>query len=644
MLIHIVLSRFSFVSRSQASGPDRGSPAPDRPASRTRLRLGAWDAWLSLLAWMLALVALWQLVGVPPARGYELSIYDALPPAFLYALQASLALHVFVAARACFRRDRDHLISVAALSGLAGIVFNTAVVLSLPYLRGYLALAGDFSSHLARSIDIASIWNIGKDVFYPALYAILQVVHVATGLDSSVIWFLGGTMSYVLYVLLCIMAANRLLVNKRTALFAGVAAAIPVAGAYLRTMTPVSISVQILPLVFFLYTRSKRKEGPAFNLLLVLLLVLFPFLHPLTSLMIILWLTLLTVVRWWLSRASLQQHDAGISQMRTGTDTASPTLIESLILGITWFAWLSSFALWNKNVREVANWLSGEARTQLARIDQLAGRSGLSALELAELVFKQESGIIIYTGLALASLPLFFFLTRRQRVGKRIAQYLLPLCALLALSVLVSGFAVVGPMGGFDFYRFARFTVPWATLILAAAPLLVASLRSRARFLISALVICSLIVVALGGFWALHLSPYVYQPNDQMTLQEVGCMRWIYRAGNGRDVRGIWPLGRLTESVLHDTIAGPLPPVQKPLPDHFGYDGASSLNSILAGPTYLLITEHHRATVLDLWASVNKYAEEDFHRLEKDRAAILLYANGGCDIWAARLGIEDRTQ
>jgi hypothetical protein len=599
-----------------------------------RALLGTWDAWLSLFAWALALIAFRQLSEVPAASGYELSIYDVLPPLSLYAFQTSLALHVFVAVRACFRRNWTAVVSLTSLFALTGIIFNSAVALLLPALRGYYALIGDTSSHLSLSTEIANGWNIDKEVFYPALYSLVQIVHSAAGLDISLAWSFGTVVWYILYALLCIMTARRLLGDHRAAMLAGVAAAVPVARAYLRTMFPASVSVYLLPLLFYLYTRARRKEGLGFSVLLVLLLVVLPFLHPLTSLMSILWLALLEMARWTLSRVALRRPTLDRVGGQAGSKPEPLILTASLILAIIWTAWLSTFTLWNRSVQEVARWLAGEAHTQLDKLGYLAGRSGLSTLELIELVFKQESGIIIYTGLVLALLPLCYLLIRRRRLSWPLLRYLVPLYALVAVSILAAGFAVVGPMGGLDFYRFARFLVPWAVLILAAVPLLAELVDSRVRFLIASSVICALVVVALGGFLALHPSPFISEPNDQMTLHELSCMEWISESGDGRDIRGIWGLQRQAEIVLGHAGAELIPSVRVPLPDHFGYDQVSSLTEIFAKPAYFLITEYDRATVLDLWSSVGKYTEEDFRRLAAERAAILLYANGGCDVWA----------
>jgi hypothetical protein len=45
-----------------------------RSGLMTQLHRGIADAGLALTAWALALFALWQLAGVPPVPGYELSI------------------------------------------------------------------------------------------------------------------------------------------------------------------------------------------------------------------------------------------------------------------------------------------------------------------------------------------------------------------------------------------------------------------------------------------------------------------------------------------------------------------------------------------------------------------------------------------
>jgi hypothetical protein len=267
-------------------------------------------------------------------------------------------------------------------------------------------------------------------------------------------------------------------------------------------------------------------------------------------------------------------------------------------------------------------------------VGYLIGRSGMSPLETALLVLKQEGGIIIYVSLALVTLFVCLFPSDKSGYDQRPLHYLKSIYVLLIVSLIAAVAALVGPFGGLDIYRFARFLVPWATLTIGSIPLLGALVGRRGNWLYLLLTTCALVVAAVGGAWALHPSPYVFEPNDQVTAQDIACMEWISQQGDGRPVMGIWNLERLAQIAVGYSASRSLSGTQQSLPEHFGYDQFPRVRTALPGPAYLLITEHDRASVLGLWSSANKYTEEDFRRLEMDPSVALLYLNGQCKVWA----------
>jgi hypothetical protein len=579
--------------------------------------------WIPALAWILGLLAVGRLAMTPAARGYEVSAYSAMPLLFWYCLLFSSLLHIVAVARVCFRRKPASSDQILAVFGVAGLVVNTLVVILLPYFRGYHIIRGDLGSHIAYSGLIAGEQSIRRQVFYPATYALVQIIHTVMGLGLRDLWHIGSAAAHILYVLACLLVAKKLFVDRRSLWFAGLVAAIPVAGAYLRVFSPASVSVQMLPLVVYLYVSSRSGGSWRFNLLLVLVLVMLPFVHPLTALMGILWLTLLEV-----AMRLFDKNDA---------DKPSVAMTPSLILAITWFTWFSSFTLWNRSVRNVVDWLTGEANTQLGKVSYLIDRSGLSRLDTALLVLKQENGIILYVGLALATLLLCHLAANKSGPRCVPSRHLRPLYVVLIASIIAAVGALVGPFGELDFYRFSRFLVPWATIIIASVPVMGSALVvARGGRLLGPLVTCMLIVVAIGGILALHPSPYVFLPNDQVPEQDLACMRWVYQQGDGREIRGIWGTARLGEIALGEQLGDSLPGAYHLLPEHFGYDRAFQVAQTLEKPAYMLITEYDRVSVLDVWTSVNKFTPEEFARLKTDPSIVLLYSNGECEVWATR--------
>src|SRR5690606_20333770 len=133
------------------------------------------------------------------------------------------------------------------LISLFGLIVDTVVILLLPAVRGYPLLRADFGSHIARSSEIASTMTISTDVFYPALYAAIQIFNNILHFDSRTLWFLGTVFVYVLRVLATVLAATTITDERKTVVWAGLLAALPAAGGYLRTLSPANTAVSILP-------------------------------------------------------------------------------------------------------------------------------------------------------------------------------------------------------------------------------------------------------------------------------------------------------------------------------------------------------------------------------------------------------------
>jgi hypothetical protein len=601
--------------------------------------------WLSATAWALSLLAFAFLTQTSSSPGYDLSIYNQVPILFWYLILASISLHIIIAVQISLNHiytSEDQAVLVYCVFGLA---INTIAVILLPFILGYYSVAGDFSSHISRSIGINTLFNIPNDVFYPALYGLIQVVHVFTGVELRELWFIGAAVSYLLQISLVWLVIKDLTRSNRYALWAGLLAAIPLAGAYLRTMTPALITVNILvPLVFYLYINSRRRRHIAFNILLMLVAMMLAFAHPLVALMCVIWMAVLEMFLWLFNRYPLRVRDYPPLQMNPVSNDPGINLVPSLIIAIAWIMWISTFSVWRRNIVSVVSWFSGESLTQFTRVAALVDRSNLSFLEAVSYALRQVNGLLIYTCLALVSLPLYYFLSRRINPHHERFKYFLSLYALLLISLIASIFAFVGPLVGLDYFRFARFIIPWAVLVMALVPMIVDLVSQAAKKFIIAIVTTILIMTAAGGVLALHPSPYVFEPNDQLSLQQLSCMRWINEYGDDLPVMGIWSVRRIAESALNTQPAEPVKYPRLPLPDHFGYDQGMYLAAILGEPAYLLITEKDRRSVLELWQSAGKYTTGDFQALQSDPSAVLLYTNPQCEIWGISSSVSAALQ
>jgi len=141
------------------------------------------------------------------------------------------------------------------------------------------------------------------------------------------------------------------------------------------------------------------------------------------------------------------------------------------------------------------------------------------------------------------------------------------------------------------------------------------------------------VITAIGGFLALHPSPYTFLSNDQVTIQEINCMKWTHEHAGGRPINGILSIRNLAIISLGHSFGGEMRGNGQPLPDHFGYPAAPYIKDAVDQPTYIIITEHDRRTVLDLWSRADKFTLGDFTRLRSDPTAELIYQSDQCEVW-----------
>src|SRR2546427_12540668 len=117
----------------QSSHNSRQVEDPKNRGGRHGWGRSAFPALLPTLSWLSLMSALLALALAPAQRGYELSVYDALPSLFWICLLLSFILgYAHLLTRSA--RMRRRLFTVAASFS---IVASDGILLLLPTLRGY---------------------------------------------------------------------------------------------------------------------------------------------------------------------------------------------------------------------------------------------------------------------------------------------------------------------------------------------------------------------------------------------------------------------------------------------------------------------------------------------------------------------------
>lgn len=407
-----------------------------------------------------------------------------------------------------------------------------------------------------------------------------------------------------------------------------VASAIIVTGSYGPRFYPANISYLILPLVLYItiYIANPLNniERVSFKVCAIMLLFLYPFLHPLTSIIIIVMLLLLYVIensyriRYLFLRKQYLSH----------TSTFNMSLI--LILFVAFISWFSTFSVWNLKIRETYNILFKETISPLSETVQLADKVQFNVYDIFELLIKMQGGALIY--IILACVLLFIYIKYNKQYQNLKFQNNINKVIILLLPVLILQLVVILFPTGIDMFRPLRYTVVFSTLMIGLIVLIYDNKYLSFKISMSTLIFGIVLFLAIMSY----PSPYKFQPNPQITYQDVAGTKWIETNKNSEyEIIGIWPFNTYinTLAILEDTTKSIDKVHRLRLINHFGYDESTSINGNYTLDTYVPIFEYDRATQLVLWKSAEQFYENDFYKLSQDSSVNLIYKNGETEIW-----------
>jgi len=217
-----------------------------------------------------------------PTIGYELSLYGSTPVSVWLLLFASLAggigivIHELATGR--YRESRTYLV------GFAVVLLSLTAFLSVPFIRDYTTWRADQMGHLGYVQDISLTGYVGSLNPYPMVHVLFFQIASVTGISHFTVVNLNTILIFPVFVLGLYLLATVILPTRRQQLLVAIVAAGAMTGISRYYLVPNTWSLLLLPLLFYCYF---KKNLLPFKLLLILLLVVYPLLHPLSSLMII---------------------------------------------------------------------------------------------------------------------------------------------------------------------------------------------------------------------------------------------------------------------------------------------------------------------------------------------------------------------
>lgn len=592
-----------------------------------------------LTAGFLAFAAGIAVAHATPATGYELSIYGSTPLLFW----AGIGVGFLAATATLLGTDSRRLVDGAGL--LAGGCM--LAVVAVPLLRSYAYYgAGDSLTHLGWAREIQA-GVIGPDgIVYPAGHLLGVLLSDLTGMElTSTLLFVPTVLfplAYLIGMPLCIAAIT----DSRWAAPVGVLAAlllIPINKISVHVVLhPSSQAILFAPFVMYVLFRYLREDAIAFpvaspmgaSLALATLGMLL--VHPQETMTLLSILVALVVVQFVARRREPQGHIA--SHRPLGTHT--------VVLGVAFLTWTTRHDRATGRFEGVIESLltvgatTGEEATE--RTASLAALGG-SVEELFLKLFAASLVISLLAG-GLVLLNLAGKLDPKQPWRNAVVTYLtfglIPPAGIFVIIFLANQ--------GDHYFRFHGFIMAFVTILAAVG--LVALLdraagsggfrtTSVSRTQVFGAVAVVFVVLLAAQLVVVHQSPYMYQPNQQVTNAELDGHEVVFEHHDGETP--LLGLRKGPRRFIDAHHGGYTARAGLDFPGYragvTGEEFSGDLPSVYDDDRYLVLMDKDEQREITLYEEL-RYTQDGFDRIERDPRVNRVQDNGALRLYRIGAG------
>lgn len=568
-----------------------------------------------------------------PATSYEPSIYTSTPIIFWI----SIFISTMVGIGLVLFSDEKH--SNQLILGLSLVFFSYVLCLSLFIIRGYYAwgINVDPSGHIGF---IKSILNNGytpDTLFYPITHVFSAEFVQITGINiidlSKYLPLLFG----ILFVPFMYLFSRSLLKNKKEVILATVLSCAFIFGWYIN-FTPNCLANFYIPLVLMIIVKSYSdvKNRINWSILLVIMVFFFPPFHPVPTVFLLIYILAINIPINLLKSIPINLLKfIEVSNIRENIGTIKIRSRSTLVLLLSVFsiAWVSSFFIWKKTVKNLYTLTTEGGSTNIQNLaDQVNYASG-QGFNVYLYGLKMYGGILVI--LVLSLIGLYFVLRNRNLYAKK---RILPLFGPLIVTILVLAVLYFFNIG-FGPLRLIFYITLLGTVIAAYAINQIIKRNEKSRLKAPFLVVIFLVLsgVFVNGILILYPSPYTSGISLHTPQSEIEGMEWLFNNKNYK--KGIIGIS-ISPGRFYNFFSGDVPYSKFTLsavlpPYHFGYENSSSLSSNYTEDKYLLITLQDRSLYTHVFPELanSRWTSSDFDKLETDNGLNEIYIDGANNIY-----------
>lgn len=586
-----------------------------------------------LIAFIFIIFAQIIIINTPPAAGYEISLYQAYPfylwIFILAAFSCGLGLLIYYS----FSNKTSKL----WIFGLIIPIYTNLLIILLPFIRGYTTLGKwDVLSSIGYIKDILRTGHfplaemIGAN-YYPVVHIIGADLSYLTGLAPELLAEIFPGLFTLFYIVSIHLLARNIAISWGETLMITAFGSLLLFEHANLMIAPSVICFLLLPFNLFLINRRLSSHKVLeFSIILILMILMIPFIHPgegtMFLFLIILWLEI--------SRRLYRE-----SNQRLGNDPPKVSASQSLgianpelILIITWFVWFSSYYAFADGFRSIWNWLVNEMGTTTSMIyGATISKANLSLFELIQLLLKMHGQALIYfiTGFAVIIVFLKRFFSNNGKINQM--QFTYSLLFIIFVAILLIAFFTKAIW--VEYNRVMIYVIFAATILNGLG--LYDIFHSRHRKIGMVCIMIVLVTSATFGLFNTFPSPNVMASNYQVTAMEVLGMKHFLDHNNANllivnlgveqmrfanCIRGV----QNTPKNIRFLETNPV--------DHFGYEINESFGQSNTEDIYFLESKLSRISYPEIYPDYKhlwRFTTKDFYYLDNsDTSANRIYCNG----------------
>jgi len=590
---------------------------------------------ITILSFLLIIVSL-ILINRAQSVGYELSIYESTSDFVWLSLMGSIVGGVIlIVHQALIKNEENNWWRL----GFLILILCNFIILGLPAFKGYAFYShplGDPLVHVAYIKDIVFSGYVDSNNYYPITHILVRLIAELSSLQPIEIMMYFPNI-FSIFFMISIYLLGTIVFSRKEQWLLSIAASAPFLFFYYNTsIYPVGLSTLLLPFVFYLFFKSYIENNNIYRILFLLFVILYPFFHPATSLMLIFFISIIELTK--IIYIKISNHSNQID----GNFSINPILISL----ITFFTWIASFYLFGYTIRTILSWINQEmVQTHaLSVTNKFQVFSGFC--DKSFFIFRIAGDNIIYFVLSMiTTLLLVKKIFNRQKVDKNI----FIICSLFTFSFILTLFLFIGlRIEGLDVFRLANYLMLLTPILVGYA--LYEINQSIKKVSLSSIIIISILLIAsFNSIFSVYQSPDILEPNWQITHMDIKGGSWFFNhkveeiplSGMDLSYRFVGLYFGLNKSLNRpDVIEMRRESWINPngsIPDHFGYShNVTRLGNTLSHKRYMAITQRFKTAHLDQKLSVRRWGQfdsEDFIQLTHDPTLIKIYGNGELDVW-----------